>query len=172
MKKNFTAIAALLAVAVLLSLFTVSVFATEGTTTPEETPAEEEVVTTPAEDAAETTPSSTTAGSTTAATTTTSSSTTTTNGPTLIEIIIPLAILVVAVVVLVVVFFGLPKYRTKTLAFCRSIKSECGKVSWYSWKNTRKGTVVVVICVVALAIVIGLLDWLFFTVIDAIPGLF
>ncbi|MBE6600163.1 MAG: preprotein translocase subunit SecE [Ruminococcaceae bacterium] len=86
--------------------------------------------------------------------------------------IIPLIILAVVIIVLVVIFFGLPKYREKTFKLFRSVKSEAKKVSWYSWKNTRKGTLVVIVSVVALAIVIGLLDYLFSTGIVALTKIF
>ncbi len=162
MKKKFGAIAAMLAVAVLLSIFTVSVFATDGTTV---------------------------AGDVTTDVTTTGAASTTTNAPTTTEApgvaagntglpisqIIPLIILAVVVIVLIVVFFGLPKYREKTFKLFRSLKSEWKKVSWYSWKNTRKGTLVVIASVAALAIVIGLLDYLFsmgITALSSIKGFF
>ena len=162
MKKKYSAIALMLAVAFLLSIFTVSVFATDVTTN-ESTPVSEDV-TTPSAD-----------GTTTGAGTTTAPSTTSgdaTSGGFPLHQIIPLGILVVAIIVLAVVFFGLPKYRERTLKFCRSLKSECKKVSWYSWKNTRKGTLIVIIAVVALAIVIGLLDVLFSTFINTLTKIF
>ena len=168
MKKKYSAIALMIAVAFLLSIFTVSVFATDVATT-ESTPSTEDVSTpstdgTTAEPAGDTTPSGTTASSTTA--------TNATTGGFPLHQIIPLGILVIAIIVLAVVFFGLPKYRERTLKFCRSIKSECKKVSWYSWKNTRKGTLIVIAAVVALAIVIGLLDVLFSTFINTLTKIF
>ena len=168
MKKKYSAIALMLAVAFLLSIFTVSVFATD-VVTPESTPSSGDVTTpssdvTTAEPSGDTTPTGTTAPSTTA--------TTTTSGGFPLHQIIPLGIFVVVLIVLAVVFFGLPKYRERTLKFCRSIKSECKKVSWYSWKNTRKGTLIVIISVVALAIVIGLLDVLFSTFINTLTKIF
>ncbi len=88
------------------------------------------------------------------------------------SVLIPIAILVVAIVACVIVFFILPKRREKTLKFFRGLKSECKKVSWFSWKNTWKGSLVVAAIAVTLAVVIGLLDTAFVEAIAALPGLF
>lgn len=88
------------------------------------------------------------------------------------SVLIPLAILLAAIIACVVVFFILPKRREKTLKFFRSLKSECKKISWYTWKQTRKGTVVVVICAVVIAVVIGLLDYGFSEGINALTEIF
>ena len=53
------------------------------------------------------------------------------------------------------------KNREKVGKFLRSLKSEFKKISWSSWKDVRKNTLVVVVVVVAVAIVIGGLDFLF-----------
>ena len=77
------------------------------------------------------------------------------------------------IVAVVVIAFGLPKNREKTLKLSRSVKSEAKKVSWYSWKNTRKATIVVLVCVIALTAVIGVLDFLFGQVfMKLLPQLF
>ena len=77
----------------------------------------------------------------------------------------------VAVAVCAVIFLGIPKRREKTLKFLRSLKSEWKKISWYSWKQTLKGTAVVVVISVIIAIVVGLLDLGFTKGIDAIMDL-
>ena len=61
-------------------------------------------------------------------------------------------ILVVAGVVLGI------KYREKIVKALRVYKSEFKKVSWLSWEQTRKSTLVVVVVLVAFAAVICLLD--------------
>ena len=53
------------------------------------------------------------------------------------------------------------KNREKVGKFLRSLKSEFKKISWSSWRDVRKNTLVVVVVVVAVAIVIGGLDFLF-----------
>ena len=53
------------------------------------------------------------------------------------------------------------KNREKVGKFLRSLKSEFKKISWSSWRDVRKNTLVVVVVVVAVAIVIGGVDFLF-----------
>lgn len=85
--------------------------------------------------------------------------------------IIPIALFLAAIIACVIIFFVLPSRREKTLKFFRSLKSECKKVSWYTWKQTWKGTLVVLVTVVALAAAIGLLDLAFSKGISAIDNL-
>ncbi len=88
------------------------------------------------------------------------------------SVIVPLIILVVVVIACVIVFFVLPARREKTFKFFRGLKSEWNKVSWFSWENTLKGSLVVAGIAVALAIVIGLLDVGFSSGINALDTLF
>ena len=62
-------------------------------------------------------------------------------------------ILVVAGVVLGI------KYREKIVKALRVYKSEFKKVSWLSWKDTKKSSLVVLVVLVACALVICLLDF-------------
>jgi preprotein translocase SecE subunit len=179
MNKKFGAIAVFMVVAVLLSVFTVSVYATDAATTTElpATSAAPETTAGGTEapgssqtpDGSTTTakPSTTTAPGTTAATKTEEAK------PMPLHVIVCLVVLGAVIVAVVVVAFGLPKNREKTLKLARSVKSESKKVSWYSWKNTRKATIVVLVCVIALAVIIGLLDYLFGQVfVKLIPSIF
>ena len=86
--------------------------------------------------------------------------------------ILPVAILIVLVIAAVIFFFVIPKRREKTLKFFRGLKSECKKVSWYSWSQTIRGSAVVAIIAVVIAIVVGLLDVGFTQGLNAITGLF
>lgn len=88
------------------------------------------------------------------------------------SVFIPLLVLLAAIIACVVIFFILPKRREKTIKFFRGLKSECKKVSWYTWKQTWKGTVVVAVISVVIAVVIGLLDYGFSSMINIIAGLF
>ena len=169
MNKKFGAIAVFMVIAVLLSVFTVSVYATDAATTTEvsATSAAPETTTaggTEAPGSSQTPDGSTTTTakpSTTTAPGTTAPDNTEEAKPMPLHVIVCLIVLGVLIVAVVVVAFGLPKNREKTLKLARSVKSESKKVSWYSWKNTRKATIVVLVCVIALAVIIGLLDYLF-----------
>ncbi len=52
--------------------------------------------------------------------------------------------------------------REKLAEACRAYRSEMKKITWYSWKNVVRGTIFVLVSVVAIAIVVGLLDLVFF----------
>ena len=86
--------------------------------------------------------------------------------------ILPVAILIVLVIAAVIFFFVIPKRREKTLKFFRGLKSECKKVSGDSWSQTIRGSVVVAIIAVVIAIVVGLLDVGFTQGLNAITGIF
>ena len=70
--------------------------------------------------------------------------------------------LCIAAVVLVVVIVLCIVKRKKLVEALRSYRSEMKKITWYSWKNVVRGTVFVLIAVVAIAVVVGLLDFVFF----------
>ena len=53
------------------------------------------------------------------------------------------------------------KNKEKVGKFLRSLKSEFKKISWSSWRDVRKNTIVVLIVVIAVAILIGVVDVLF-----------
>ncbi len=51
----------------------------------------------------------------------------------------------------------------------RSIKSECKKISWASWKSVRSNSLIVIVFVIILSAVLALLDYTFK---GAISGLY
>ena len=51
--------------------------------------------------------------------------------------------------------------REQVVKFLRSLKSEFKKIVWSPWNQVRKNTIVVIVVVIVLAVVIGLLDFLF-----------
>ena len=63
------------------------------------------------------------------------------------------------------------KNREKVGKFLRSLKSEFKKISWSSWRDVRKNTIVVLIVVIAVAILIGVVDVLFSKGIIALDNL-
>ena len=158
-------IALMLALAGLAALFCVSISAAEETTVAETTVGETTEggtgnetaeVTTAGETstAEETTASETTAAETTKEETTTSaSSTTSSKMPGYI-----VSIVVVGLTVALGLFFGI-RNREKLGAFLRSVRSETKKkISWSSFKDTKKNTIVVLVVVAVIAVVIFILD--------------
>ena len=72
---------------------------------------------------------------------------------------ISLAIAVVLILVAAVICII---KREKLAEAWRAYRSEMKKITWYSWKNVVRGTIFVLVSVVAIAIVVGLLDLVFF----------
>ena len=66
-------------------------------------------------------------------------------------------IVIGGVVVVAGVVLGI-KYREKIVKALRVYKSEFKKVSWLSWKDTKKSSLVVLVVLAACALVICLLD--------------
>lgn len=54
----------------------------------------------------------------------------------------------------------------------RSIKSECKKISWASWKSVRSNTIIVLVCVIIFSAVLGLLDYCFSSAIIGLSRIF
>ena len=52
--------------------------------------------------------------------------------------------------------------RKKLAEALRAYRSEMKKITWFSWKNVVRCTVFVLVAVVAIAAVVGLLDFVFF----------
>ncbi len=69
--------------------------------------------------------------------------------------IVVIGIIVIVAAVLII------KFRVKLAAFLRSVKSEVKKIVWASGKDTKKNFLVVIVITVAIAILIGLLDFAF-----------
>jgi len=78
---------------------------------------------------------------------------------------------IIGVILLIIVIVAI-KFRKKLGGFLRSVKSELKKIVWSSKENTRKGFLVVFIVAVAFAIAIGLIDFAFQTGISSLAELF
>ena len=87
----------------------------------------------------------------------------------IVETIISLSI--VGVVLIAVAVYCIVK-REKVGKFFRALKSEMKKIVWFSWKDTRKSSVVVIVAVVLISIVIGVLDFAFNNGIKLLYNLF
>lgn len=88
------------------------------------------------------------------------------------DAVISFGIVIIAIIVLLIVYFVNPKFKEKVQNFFRSLKSELNKVVWSSKDDVKKNTIVVLIFVVAFAVLIGLLDFLFSKGIIALGKLF
>ena len=79
--------------------------------------------------------------------------------------IVVIGIIVIVAAVLII------KFRVKLAAFLRSVKSEVKKIVWASGKDTKKNFLVVIVITVAIAVLIGLLDFAFSKGIQGIVNL-
>lgn len=160
----------LTAVALMLTLLTTAIYATDADTTTAATGTTAADTTVADTTVAGTTAAGTTAPSTTAPSTTAGASEES-DGPNW-DLIITLSVLGLAIVVLLVVYFAVPRFRAWTNKKCREIKSELKNVTWSPWRDVKINTVLVIIIVVATAAAIGLLDFVFSQSISALAGLF
>ena len=87
----------------------------------------------------------------------------------IVETIISLSI--VGVVLIAVAVYCIVK-KEKVAKFFRAIKSEMKKIVWFSWKDTRKSSIVVIVAVVIIAAFIGLLDLVFHNGVEMLHKLF
>ena len=163
-KSNKLAIlAALLSLLMLFSAFAIPAFA-EDATTAEETTAAETTVETTAESTESESASETTAATTTAATTTKEETTTENKAEAeakkqqktrgIINLCVG-AVILIALAALIIAFRG------KIPSWWKGLKSECGKITWCPKEKLRKNTFVVVIIILAIALAIGVLDFVF-----------
>lgn len=56
-------------------------------------------------------------------------------------------------------------------AWFKGLRSECKKISWTNWKTVKSSTLIVLVCVIIFAIVIGVLDFAFNGAIAGLNGL-
>lgn len=68
---------------------------------------------------------------------------------------------------------GLASMATRSALYMRDVKAEVKKVTWPTWDDLRRTTVVICIVVICIGIVIGLIDKLFAMIfIDLLPRFF
>ena len=67
-------------------------------------------------------------------------------------------VLGVMAAILIAVVIVLIKKREKTASVVREYESEVKRITWFSWKDTKKSTIVVLIGLVVCAAIISLLD--------------
>ena len=157
----FKSLAAILALALMLSMLSINIFATDGAASDG------------AEGSAETTAAAsdeTTAAPSDETAADDSEDTEKKSFPW--DAVVSFGIVILAALVLLILYFVNPKFKKKLQDFNRSIKSELKKVVWSPKREVKKNTVIVLVFVAAFAILIGLLDFLFSKGIIALGKLF
>ena len=79
--------------------------------------------------------------------------------------------LIIAGVVLVGVIVLCIVKRAKLMEALRAYKSEMKKITWFPWKSVWRCTVLVLVVVAAVAVLVGLLDLVFFEGQYALVGI-
>ncbi len=79
--------------------------------------------------------------------------------------------IIIAVIILIIAILAV-KFRTKLSNFFRSVKSELKKIVWASKENTRKSFLVVVVVALAVALMVWIIDLAFNQGISMLAGLF
>ena len=162
--KKLAVLAALLSLLMLVSLMAVPAFADD--TTVEETTTATETVTEAGTEAA------TTAGSESKEETTTGAETKESAGEKKERMTRNIINLSVGALLLIVVAVLAIKFRSKIPTWWKSLKSECGKITWCPKDKLKKNVLVVVVIIIAIAVVIGVLDFVFSQGMDLLHGLF
>ncbi len=170
MKKNaWKILAAIVSLAIMLSLSLVPVYADETTADTEAateavTDAETDTETDAGTDAATDAETGEATSAETKAPTSSGSSSTSNTNNTHFGLV---TLIIVAVIVVVIVVVAVIK-REKTVKLWRAFKSEFKKIVWADPHDTLKNTILVVIAIVVFAAVLGLLDYLLSLLVVAI----
>lgn len=78
-----------------------------------------------------------------------------------VGLIITAAVVLAAVVSVVLWRQPVLGFAGRTAAYLREVRNELGKVTWPTWEDLRKSTVVIILFVFAIGILIGIMDWIF-----------
>jgi preprotein translocase subunit SecE len=58
----------------------------------------------------------------------------------------------------------------RTVRYIEEVRAEVRKVTWPSWEELRKSTVVIIIFVIIVGLIIALMDFLFSQLLVSLPG--
>ena len=54
---------------------------------------------------------------------------------------------------------GVVSFAQRSAAYVREVRAEVDKVTWPTWTDLRRTTLVIVIFVIVVGLIIGLMDW-------------
>ena len=52
-------------------------------------------------------------------------------------------------------------FTGRTRTFVRDVRAEVRKVTWPTWEDLRRSTLIITVIVIIIGIIIGVMDWLF-----------
>ena len=65
-----------------------------------------------------------------------------------------------------------PSACKRLCTWFKSLKSECKKISWASWKSVRSNSIIVIVCVIIFSAVLAILDLAFNGAISGLSRIF
>ena len=65
-----------------------------------------------------------------------------------------------------------PSAWKRLCTWFKSLKSECKKISWASWKSVRSNSIIVIVCVIIFSAVLAILDLAFNGAISGLARIF
>lgn len=77
------------------------------------------------------------------------------------SLIIGAAVALVLVAVLVVWRQPAFAFGQRSVVFVQHVRAEVRRITWPSWDDLRKSTIVITILLIIIGVVIGIMDWLF-----------
>ncbi len=76
-----------------------------------------------------------------------------------LPLIVGAALVVVAVAALAVWREPVFSFTERSRTFIQEVRAEVRKVTWPSWEDLRRSTLVITVIVIIIGIVIGVMDW-------------
>lgn len=65
-----------------------------------------------------------------------------------------------------------PSFFTRAIAWLKTVRAECKKVTWASWETVRQNSIVVIVVSIISAVCLGVLDYAFNSAILGLSRLF
>ena len=65
-----------------------------------------------------------------------------------------------------------PSFFKRAIAWLKTVRAECKKVTWANWDSVRQNSIVVIVVSVVSAVCIGILDYAFNSAILGLSRLF
>jgi len=65
-----------------------------------------------------------------------------------------------------------PSFFQRAIAWLKTVRAECKKVTWASWESVRQNSIVVIVVSIVSAVFLGVLDYAFNSAILGLSRLF
>ncbi len=65
-----------------------------------------------------------------------------------------------------------PSLFKRAVAWLKTVRAECKKVTWASWESVRQNSIVVIVTTIVFAVFLGILDYAFNSAILGLSRLF